>query len=134
VIPARVVSCLFTVLLIASCSRAPDLGGTWKNGDGNLLIFKSDTLVLLGQDGLQGGDSGSYTLRDGAMHIVTRTQADQLGSFHNEYFLTLRGDSLLLDKLTLYRGGDFHEIIIDSLARRMGKVRERFAFTRRTKP
>ena len=121
-------------LLLVSCSRSPKLEGTWKNGDGNLLTFSNNGDVTLGQEGLQGSDSGSYKVRDGTVHVVTKTQSDRLGSFHNEYFLLYRNDSLLLQRVTLYRGKDFHEISLDSLAQRMGKSPQRFAFVRKGGP
>jgi hypothetical protein len=129
--PFLLISCCLAALLVASCSKSPSIDGTWKNGDGNLITFGPDSSVLLGQEGLQGGDSGSYSLQNGFIRVVTRAQADNLGSFHNEYFLIQRNDSLLLQKLTLFRGQDYHEIMIDSLAQRMGKSPQRFAFTRR---
>jgi hypothetical protein len=120
-------------MLCASCSRSPDLQGTWKNADGNLLTFSADSMVLLGQEGLRGGDTGTYVLRDGVIHVVTRTQSDSLGSVHNEYFLLHRNDSLLLQRWALYRGSDYHEIALDDFAKRVGKSPERFAFTRSAK-
>ncbi len=117
-------------LVFAACSEAPTCEGVWRSGDGNLMTLQADSVALLGMEGLEGHDSGRWTLVDDTVRVLTDAQVDEYGAVRNEYVFLHARDTLHLLGITLFRAGDTRSTSGEQLARSTGKPLSRFAFAR----
>ena len=122
-----------TLLFCTSCSQNPDVQGKWKNANGETLNFSTDSSVVLGQEGSEGGLEGRFTIDGDTVRITTAPAMDDLGEFHNEFVLVARDEKLQMVAVTLHRAGDFDTISISELAKKLRKSEDEYAFKRMEK-
>lgn len=119
----------FVLLLFHGCSSEPEVNGSWKNGDGNLLVLNDDGTARLGQEGLSGFAPAKYILIEDTLTVETIPE-DTTAPATEEYILVLRSDTLHLEWITRKRPGDVRSTSVDQMSRTIGKPKWKFAFYR----
>lgn len=127
---ATLAPALVLAVTLAACSKAPSLEGNWRSADGNLMTLESDSVALLGMEGVEGHDAGRWSVSRDTLRVLTDAQVDDGGAVRNEFVFLYARDTLHLLGLTLYRPGDTRSTSGEQLARSTGKPLSRFAFTR----
>jgi hypothetical protein len=104
--------------------------GTWKNSQGQILTFKADSSVMLGQEGYEGGSAGRWFYSGDTLIVRDQSVMTQEGEVFNEYYMIPEDGELRLVFFTLHRGADIMTQSLEQLAPRMGKTVKQYNFVR----
>jgi hypothetical protein len=121
---------VFALLLLAACSRHPDVTGAWKNTMGNMITFKDDGVALLGQEGLRDTQNARYEFRGDTLLVSTAHGANGEPASWNVFLLLPKVDTLQFAAVELHRPNDVSRLPGVEFARRLGCEPWAVAFTR----
>ena len=115
---------------LLSCAKKLDVNGMWQNHDGNRITFMGADSAVLGQQGLEGGERGTYTVLKDTIRVVTN-EGDSQGKM--VYMFVMREGRLYISRVTNERPGAFQSMDGEQFAKQFGKTPEQLAFSRKSK-